>query len=62
MKKFRLLNREIRVGIIRDYPKTLCTLGVLLRKLKHGDGFLVHFYLFRFILYLDVIGPLGVSV
>ena len=62
MKKFRLLNREIRVGIIRDYLEVLCSLGVSLRKLKHDDGFSVHFYLFRFILYLDIIGPLRVSV
>jgi len=62
MKKFRLLNREIGIGVIRDYPEALCSLGVSLRKLKHDDGFSVHFYLFRFILYLDIIGPLGVSV
>jgi len=56
--KFRLLNRKIRVGITEDYP-ALFSLGVSFRKLKHDDGYSLHFYLFRFVLYLDVIGPVG---
>jgi len=55
--KFRLFNRKIRVGITEDYPGTLFSLGVSFRKLKHDDGYLLRFYLFRFVLYLDVIGP-----
>jgi len=55
--KFRLFNRKIRVGITEDYPGTLSSLGVSFRKLKHDDGYLLRFYLFRFVLYLDVIGP-----
>jgi len=57
--KFRLFNRKIRVGITEDCPRILCSFGVSFRKLKHDDGYSLHFYLFRFILYLDVIGPLG---
>ena len=57
--KIKLFNRKIWVGITEDHPGTLFSLGVSFKKLKHDDGYLLHFYLFRFVLYLDIIGPLG---
>ena len=54
--KFELFNRKIWVGIAKVNPRTL-SLGVSFKKLKHDDGHSLRFYLFRFVLYLDVIGP-----
>jgi len=56
--KFELFNRKIRVGITKVNPRAL-SLGVSFERLKHDDGYLLRLYLFRFVLYLDVIGSIS---